>query len=201
MKQTSRGSKSLKTKDLPAEDKRKINLSRFPSDLTKVDIISSFKDTINIGPFFAHIIDTLGVAKTVGRGRTNLTFIEPFIVQADATPPRATFDPALSPHRAPAMSMHYEPKAYGFTGVSSFRVIFAIECFGQCSFQLSGFAGGGTLANSGTKVLNGQITVSLSFNNVPANAQVHCALTQTGGAKWDFFTVEIRQPPLLIAKP
>jgi hypothetical protein len=41
-------------------------------------------------------------------------------------------------------------------------MVFSIEVFGQAAtFNLSGFAGGGTVANSGSRTLSGQTKVSL----------------------------------------
>jgi hypothetical protein len=201
MKRSARQPK-VPTLELPPAPKGKLDPSKFKTDLSKEAIVGLFEPVVNRGPFFALTIDTLGVAKTVGKGRTNLTFIEPFIVQADPSagfPPFATFDRTLSPHRDPAISMHFEPKAYGFTGPSSFQMVFAIECFGQCTFSVGGFAGGGTLSNVGTKVFNGRVSVVLGFSNVPANAQVHGFLEQKAGGRWNFFTVEASQPPIVIA--
>ena len=71
---------------------------------------------------------------------------------------------------------------------------FAIECFGQTTFNLNGFAGSGNLTNAGTKVLGGKITVTLGFNNVPPSQQTFGFLEQTAGAPWDFFSVQARFP-------
>ena len=90
--------------------------------------------------------------------------------------------------------MHFEPKAYGITSVSSFLMTFAIECFGQSTFTLSGFAGSGTLASAGTKVLSGKCTVTLGFNNVPPLQPTYGFLEQTAGAPWNFFSVGTRYP-------
>jgi hypothetical protein len=115
----------------------------------------------------------------VGHGRTNLTFVRPTIVQVDGTAPFAGFDRTVSPTRNPAIQMHFEPSAYGITTVASYLMICSIECFGQSTFQLEGFAGAGTLSNNGTKVLNGQKTVTLVFNNVPPSEQIFGFLEQT----------------------
>jgi hypothetical protein len=144
-------------------------------------------------------IDTLSVTKTVGKGRTNLTFVRPTVVQADAAAPFASFDRQLVSGGNPAISMHFEPKAYGITAVSSYVLVFAIRCFGSTTFNVGGFAGSGTLESAGTKVLNGSVTVTLGFNNVPPSQQTHGFLEQTGGAPWNFFSVRARYPfPVLI---
>src|SRR4029077_19918619 len=94
--------------------------------------------------------------KTVERGRTNLTIIVPTIVQTDATTPNAGFDRGATPSRNPAIQMHFEPSAYGMTSVATYIMEFSIQVFGQSTFNLSGFAGSGTVLNGGTVVLTGR---------------------------------------------
>ena len=95
--------------------------------------------------------------------------------------------------------MHFEPKAYGITAVSTYVMVFSIEVFGQAStFNLSGFTGGGTVANSGSRTLSGQTTVSLVLRNVPPSAQVWGAITQTAGGQWNWYSVQARFPALVI---
>jgi hypothetical protein len=179
-------------------DKRIVDVAKFKPDLSSKKLAGIFGRPGRFELSFL-TIDTLSVTKTVGLGRTNLTFIRPTIVQADAATPFASFDRTLSPSRNPAISMHFEPKAYGITAVSNFLMAFAIECFGQTTFTLNGFPGSGTLANAGTKVLSGKITVTLGFNNVPPSQQTHGFLEQTAGAPWNFFSVRARFPfPILI---
>ena len=182
-------------------NKRKVNPAKFPSDLPLKNLKDLFEPVSgwrNVG-LFIFPIETLSPAKTVGRGRTNLTLIRPTIVQVDATTPYAGFDRRESPNRDPAVSMHFEPKAYGITAVSTYVMVFSIEVFGQAStFNLSGFAGGGTVANSGSRTLSGQTTVSLVLRNVPPSAEVWGALTQTGGGQWNWYTVQARYPALVI---
>jgi hypothetical protein len=97
------------------------------------------------------------------------------------------------------VSVHFEPKAYGITAVSTYVMVFSIEVFGQAStFNLSGFAGGGTVANGGSRTLSGQTTVSLVLRNVPPSAVVWGALTQTAGGQWNWYTVQARYPALVV---
>jgi hypothetical protein len=71
---------------------------------------------------------------------------------------------------------------------------FSVESFGQASFNLNGFAGSGTLSNVGPKTLNGKITVSLGFFNVPPSQVIYGYLEQTSGAAWNFYSVRARFP-------
>ena len=197
MKRTAPGAARTMSKKFEPFNKKIIDVTKFKPDLSPKKLAGLFGPPGFELSFLT--IDTLGVTKTVGLGRTNLTFIRPTIVQADAATPFASFDRTLSPSRNPAISMHFEPKAYGITAVSNFLMVFAIECFGQTTFTLNGFPGSGTLANAGTKVLSGKITVTLGFNNVPPSQQTHGFLEQTAGAPWNFFSVRARFPfPILI---
>ena len=190
--------KKTKITELEPFSSRRVDVRKFKPDLSPKKLVGLFGFPPGLGISFLSI-DTLGVTKTVGKGRTNLTFIRPTIVQADAATPFASFDRQLSPSRNPAISMHFEPKGYGITSVSSFLMTFAIECFGQATFNLNGFAGPGTLTSAGTKVLNGKISVTLGFNNVPPLQQTFGFLEQTAGAPWNFFSAGVRFPfPVLL---
>lgn len=191
MKRSARGAEKTKTTELEAYDGRKVDVTKFKPDLSpqKLQALFGFP-----GKLSWLSIDVLGVTKTVGRGRTNLTFIRPTIVQADAATPFATFDQQVSGSRKPAISMHFEPGAYGITSNVSFLMTFAIECSNQSTFELQGFAGPGTLTNAGTKVLSGKTTVTLGFNNVPPSQQTFGFLEQESGGPWNFFSVEARFP-------
>src|SRR5262249_44199044 len=147
-------------------------------------------------PFFP--IETLSVTKTVGRGRTNLTFAMPTVVQADATQPLAIFDRRATPSRNPTMQMHFEPVAYGITSVSSYVMVFSVIVDEPTTFELGGNFG--FLVNGGTRVVNGQVNISLVFKNVPASQQIFGFITQTGGGRWSWFSVQARFPPLVITQ-
>ncbi len=198
MKKTARGArKSAMSKFVPF-NRKVVDVTRFKPDLSPKRLAALFGFPKGLELSFL-TIDTLGVTKTVGKGRTNLTFIRPVIVQADAATPFANFDRQVSPSGNPAISMHFEPKSYGITAVTSFLMVFAIQCFGSTTFNVGGFAGTGTLQGAGTKTLNGTVAVSLGFNNVPASQQTHGFLEQTAGAPWNFFSVRARFPfPVII---
>lgn len=181
--------------------KRKLNLDKFPLDLplkSLKDMLTSRVSDLSRFAISIFSIDTLSPTKTVGRGRTNLTLIRPTIVQVDAITPYAGFDRRESPTRDPAVSIHFEPKAYGITAVSTYVLIFTIEVVGQATFNLSGFAGGGTVSNGGSVTVSGQRKISLVLQNVPPNAQTWGAITQTAGGQWNWYSVQVRFPWLVI---
>jgi len=198
MKKGSTRRTKTKVKELEPFSKRSIDLARFKSDVSKKEFATLFGFPGGfLFDFFT--IDTLGIPRTVGKGRTNLTFIRPTIVQADAATPFASFDIRESPNRKPAISMHFDPSAYGITGNSGFIMSFSVECFGQSTFNLAGFAGSGTVSNGGTKTLNGKVGVSLEFTNVPPGQQTFGFLEQSAGVAWNFFTARTRFPfPILV---
>ena len=176
-------------------ENNKVNFDEFKADISSEKLLATFVPPIIGFPwpsFFS--IDTLSVTKTVGKGRTNLTLIKAEIVQADATTPYAGFNKQNSPDRNPTIQMHFEPSAYGITSVSNYLMVFSIESFGQSQFNLQGFAGSGTLGNTGAKTLNGKQTVSLSFSNVPPSQVVYGYLEQTSGAAWNSYSTVIRFP-------
>ncbi|MGH8020637.1 MAG: hypothetical protein ACREIA_20615 [Opitutaceae bacterium] len=203
MKRTPYKEPKDKAGELEPFDKRKVNFAKFKPDLSPKQLASAFKlpgIRADLLPVFFFPIETLSVTKTIGKGRTNLTFIRPTIVQTDATAPYAGFDIQLSPSRNPVIQMHFEPGAYGITSVSSYVMVFEVECFGQSNFNLSGFAGAGTLTNAGARVLNGKLTVSLGFRNVPPNHEIYGYLEQTSGVAWNFYSVRVRFPyPVIVA--
>jgi hypothetical protein len=96
--------------------------------------------------------------------------------------------------------MHFEPSAYGITSVGTYILEFTIQVFGQSTFNLSGFAGSGTILNGGTKVLNGQTRVSLVLQNVPASQQTFGFLEQTAGGAWNWFSTQVRFPDIVISQ-
>jgi len=180
--------------------RRKVDVRKFKPDLSAAELQALVIPAGSVSttfPFFMPI-DTLSVTKTVGRGRTNLTFIRPTIVQADATTPRATFDLRETPTRNPIIQMHFEPSGYGISSVATYIMEFNVEVDGQSTFNLTGFAGSGTIANGGTKRLTGRTKVSLILRNVPPNQQTFGFLEQTSGGRWNWFSTEVRFPPLVI---
>jgi hypothetical protein len=96
--------------------------------------------------------------------------------------------------------MHFEPSAYGITSAATYIMEFTIETFGQSTFNLDGFAGSGTLVNKGSKVLNGQVRVSLIMQNVPPAQQTFGFLEQTAGGPWNWFSTQVRFPPIVLTQ-
>ena len=198
-KVSSKGS-SNKARQLEPFDKRSINLAKFKSDLTAKDFKALFPPVGGIITFPFFPIETLTCTKTIGLGRTNLTIIVPTIVQIDQATPRASFDRRATPSRNPIIQMHFEPSAYGITSVATYIMEFTIQAFGQSTFNLTGFAGPGTILNGGTKVLNGQVKVSLVMQNVPPSQQTFGFLEQTAGVAWEWFSTQVRFPPIVISQ-
>jgi hypothetical protein len=198
MKKTSPRGKSRGVRELEPFRKTKVDFTKFKPDLSprKLESLFTLPGNADLFPIFYFPVDTLSVTRTVGKGRTNLTFIRPTIVQADATTPYAGFDRRLSPSRKPSISMHFEPGAYGISTVSSYVMGFSIESVGPSTFNLDGSFG--AIANAGSKVLNGQTTVSLVFQNVQPAQQIYGYLEQESGGEWNFYSVRVRFPSLVI---
>jgi hypothetical protein len=196
MKKTSAKAATNKVREVVPFDKHKINLGKFKSDLSPQDLKKLLgPGGIVIFPF--QPIETLSATKTIGRGRTNLTIIVPTIVQIDAATPSATFNKQAQ-SRNPVIQMHFEPIAYGITSVATYIMEFAIQAFGQSTFNLSG--GPVAILNGGTKVLNGQTRVSLVFPNLSPSQQVFGFLEQTAGGAWNWFSTQVRFPDIVISQ-
>ena len=193
-KKKARGSRRSALSQFTPFSRRIVRADNFKPDVTERKLASVLFDFPGgiLTSFLT--IDSLDIARTVGKGRTNLTFIRPTIVQADAATPFASFDLGASTLGRPAISMHFEPQAYGITAPVSFLMVFSIQCFGTTTFNIGGFAGNGTLENTGTKTFSGTVAVSLGFKNVPATQQTHGFLEQTGGSRWSFFSARTRFP-------
>jgi hypothetical protein len=192
---------------LPPPEKRNIDLSKFKPDLTSAklkEILTPvrLRDThLIIFP----TIETLTPAKTVGLGRTNLTLKFPTLVQTDAIPPFANFNFQKLPanpasFERPVVSVHFEPSKYGLTGNATFVIAFTVEVNGSGTFKLGAFELGGTVTGVGPRTISGQQTVSLVFNNVPANLQYFGDIEQTGGGAWTWFRTRISYLPILITE-
>jgi hypothetical protein len=117
-------------------------------------------------------------------------------VQIDSATPFATFD--VRAQSSPAISMHFEPVAYGITSVATYIIEFTIQAFGPSTFVLGGFAGSGVIVNAGTKALNGLTTVSLVMRNVSSFQQTNAFLQQTAGVSWNFLSVLVKFPDIVI---
>ena len=188
---------SLSRKRPEPYDRRKVDFSKFKPDLPPSKLEALFKFPAGgLDPFAISFltIDTLSVTKMVGLGRTNLTFIRPTIVQADTASPFAEFDRQLSPSRNPAVGAHFQPSGYGIANVSSYVIAIGIEAFGQCTFSLSGYAGSGTVSNTGTKSVNGKQSLTLGLHNVPPSQECWISVDQTAGRVWRFYFARIRFP-------
>ena len=175
---------------------RNISPDRFKADLTINDIKHILGTGTVVFPFLP--IETLTPSKTVGKGRTNLTFIEPTIVQIDTTPPAPTFanfDKTLS-RRNPTIQMHFEPAAYGMTSPATYIMEFMISVVGTSTFNLVG--GPVAATNGGTKTLSGNVRVSLVFRGLSPGQQVFGFLEQRSGGPWTWFQTQVKFPPLVL---
>ncbi len=132
---------------------------------------------------------------TVGKGRTNLTLIRPTIMQTDAAS-RTPASTAATPTRNPAVSIHFEPAAYGITGVGTYVCTFSVESGAPVTLNASGYAASGTVVGAGPRSVSGKQTVSLTLKNLPAYGG-WAAIEQTAGDSWAWYTARITYPPLV----
>jgi hypothetical protein len=197
MKKTPSKTAGNKAMELLPFDKYVPDFSKFKLDPKEIELKDFLTPLIDV-VFWPSPIETLSCTKTIGKGRTNLTIIVPTIVQVDAASPRASFDRRSTPSRNPIIQMHFEPVAYGITSNATYLMEFTIQTYGQSTFNLTGNAGSGTLANTGTKTLNGPTRISLIMRNVPPWQQTFGYLEQTAGGAWDWLSTQISFPPLVI---
>jgi hypothetical protein len=199
MKKAASGKSATRIQEIEPFDKRRVDLAKFKPELSDKELhklLGSIGDIIAF-PFLP--IETLSPTKTIGLGRTNLTFIAPTVVQIDTPTPRATFD-VRAQTRHPGIQMHFEPIAYGITSVAMYFMEFTIQVSGQSTFNLSGYAGGpGHVLNDGTKVLNGQTTVTLVLKNVDPTQHTSGFLEETSGVDWQWFRTKVRFPPIVVS--
>jgi hypothetical protein len=174
-------------------DKRKIELTKAKRELSARALQNLIKP--DLLSFLS--IETLTPMRTVGRGRTNLTLIAPTVFQTDATVPRATFD-VRAQARKPGAQMHFQPSGYGITSVGTYIMEFLVETFGQATFNLQGGPFGVNVLNTGTKTLSGLSSVMLVFKDLPPSAEVFGFLEQSSGGVWNWFSIAVRFPDLVI---
>lgn len=195
MKARSKSAKKVVREPEPF-DPRKINLAKVKADLSIRDVIDLLGGTGPVVVFPFQPIETLSATKTLGKGRTNLTLIAPTILQVDSATPSASFD-MRNQTRHPTVQMHFEPSGYGIAAIGTYIMEFTIVTFGQCTFNLAGFAGAGTVLSGGTKVVNGQAKISLILKNVPPTQHTFGFLEQTAGGAWSWFSTQVRFPPIV----
>ena len=178
---------------------RVVEAADFEPDLTAADWTAKFplQDVLGTPIHFAPH-EVLTPAKTVGRGRTNLTLIRPTVVQTDATTPFASFDLRESPNRNPAVSVHFNASAYGITWTGTYVFTFAVDAPTRAGFTPSGFAGSGTVDAAGSIRFAGRRVITVILRNVPPNQDVNAAIEQTSGETWSWFSTSIGRPPLVI---
>ncbi|WP_394552263.1 hypothetical protein ACDF64_15530 [Agromyces sp. MMS24-JH15] len=178
-----------------AFDDRVVSAADFTQDLTDDDWRERARAERLFGPLFFPPLEVLTPVHTVGRGRTNLTTVRNTVFQTDAATPRASFDRTVSPDRDPAVSVHFQPSAYGATGPGTYVFRFQIEAFGRATFVPNAFAGGGTVDAPGQIRFEGLHTITITLRNVPANAETFASWSQTDGGAWNWFSTSISTPP------
>ena len=147
-------------------------------------------------------VETLSPGKTLGKGRTNLTLIEPTIIQVDTTPPAppfANFDKTKS-ERNPAIQMHFDPAAYGFTSPQTFIMEFTLSVVGTASFNLGAGPFGLNITGVGTRNVSGNVRVSIVFHRLAPGQKVFGFVEQTSGGSWTWFQTQIRLPSLVLTR-
>lgn len=173
-------------------------VAEFESDLTAEDWVAKRRaGELGSGPIFWAPIQVLSPTTTVGRGRTNLTLIRPTIVQTDTSEPFAGFDLRTTPNRNPAVSVHFNPGAYGATGVGTYVFTFAVDAPTRAAFTPSGFAGSGTVDAPGSIRFSGRRVITVVLRDVPPAQDTFAAIEQTSGETWSWFTTRISHPPLV----
>jgi hypothetical protein len=175
-----------------------VTFAEFESDLTAEDWMTKRRaGELGVGPIFWAPIEVLSPVKTVGKGRTNLTLIRPTILQTDATEPYAGFDRRESPNRNPAVAVHFNPGAYGATGVATYVFTFAVEAYTRCGFTPSGYAGSGTVDAPGSIRFEGRRVITIILRNVQPGQDTWTSIEQTSGENWSWFSTRISHPPLV----
>lgn len=175
-----------------------VTFAEFESDLTAEDWMTKRRaGELGLGPIFWAPIEVLSPVKTVGNGRTNLTLIRPTILQTDATEPYAGFDRRESPNRNPAVAVHFNPGAYGATGVATYVFTFAVEAYTRCGFTPSGYAGSGTVDAPGSIRFEGRRVITIILRNVQPGQDTWTSIEQTSGENWSWFSTRISHPPLV----
>ena len=172
----------------------RVDFSSFEKDLTVEDLTK----VVWAGPsaFFPSPIDTLSVTHPVGLGRTNTTLIQATIVQTDAASPYANFDGSANPSRNPAVSVHFEPDAYGATTVRPYLVTFYLDAGAPCTFSVTQY-GAQSATGLGNRTITGKQTLTVAMNGLPAAQQSWIAIEQTAGQSWTWYKTVISPPPLV----
>ena len=177
---------------------RTVDLSTFEKTISLTDVATKINvhDVFHF-PWFLPI-DTISPVHPVGKGRTNLTLVAPDFVQTDTTgTPFASFTSHSTPSGGPGVSVHFQPPAYGITTTGTYLVSFLIATSGAVTLNVGGYAGAGTVAGGGAKSANGNVSVTVVLQNVPASQPTYASIQQTAGAQWSWFSTTIEPPPLV----
>ena len=95
------------------------------------------------------------------------------------------------------MSVHFNPGAYGATGVGTYVFTFAVDAPTRAGFTPSGFAGSGTVDAPGSIRFSGRRVITIILRNVPPAQDTFAAIEQTSGETWSWFNTRISHPPLV----
>lgn len=175
-------------------DTHRVDFSTFANDISPDEW--SKLTTVRPPVYFPSPIDTLSVTHPVGHGRTNLTLIQPTIVQTDAPSAYASFDRSINPARNPAVSVHFEPDAYGITTTRDYVITFYLDAPAPCTFSVTQY-GAASAGGLGSRTISGQHTISVVMNGLPAAQQCYAAIEQTAGQSWSWYRTVIGPPPLV----
>lgn len=175
---------------------RTVDLSTFEKTLSLTDVATkiSVHDVFHFP--WSLPIDTISPVHTVGKGGTNLTLLAPDLLQTDAATPYASFTSNAHPG-GPGVSVHFQPAAYGIATTATYLISFLVSTSAAVTLNVLGYAGAGAVVGAGAKTVNGNVSVNVLLQNVPASQLTYASIQQTGGAQWSWFSTTIEYPPLV----
>ncbi|WP_426624732.1 hypothetical protein ACPPVW_01165 [Leifsonia sp. McL0607] len=185
---------------MDAETSDAIDPASFVKTLSPSDVVTRIRpgDILHWPPFLLPI-DTISPTHTVGKGRTNLTVIASDIMQTDTSgTPYASFTFRQVPSGGPGVSVHFDPAAYGVTGVANYVISFLISTSAPVTLTVGAYAGAGSVTGTGVKTVNGNVSVAVGLQNVPPGQPTYASIQQTSsGPSWSWFSTSIDHPPLV----
>ena len=180
-----------------------VDLARFKPDLVDKDWKRIFKlgGTARSSSLFFHPIETLTPIKTVGLGMAYLYLEMATRFTTFGQPPFAGFDQSITPYGRPAVLASFQPFSFGITTISSFVVTFFLEVTGQSTFDLSGSGSHliSEVVGGGSKVLSGQVAVSVIVKRVLPADNVWGSVVQTSGGPWKWYATRLTLPPVVLS--
>jgi hypothetical protein len=195
MKRPSSKARGRALRSFPFEN-NKVDFAKFKPEPVAADMAKLTLPGVGIKLWPFVPIEVLSPIKTVGRGRTNLTLVNPTILQTDATTPYAGFGEGDG-----TVSVHFEPIAYGITSIATYVMVFNIQTVGSANFTLSGYVGSGSLPNAGNKTLNGSVAIGLIMKDVQPYQQTYGYLRHLSGGRWNWFSTIVKFPDIVVSLP